>query len=127
MKTKIFISTQTQICTTKSIWTQWREISIFLRIWLKYMRRVKGKQTNNIPFVILKNQRGKINRFNLEIGQFFKPIRIPDSEDLTCGSFNNEHQLYSCGSVEGHMSFIDARTPEVIKSFSNFNSKDKKS
>ena len=41
---------------------------------------------------------GKVNRFNLEIGRFFKPFEAADELDLFCGDVNGFHSLYACGA-----------------------------
>jgi len=54
-----------------------------------------------------------IYRFNLEQGQFLEPISSNSSGFNVC-QFNNEHELFVCGSVEGRLECYDPRTRSAV-------------
>ncbi|CAF3680398.1 unnamed protein product [Rotaria sordida] len=54
----------------------------------------------------------EIYRFNLEQGQYLEPIQSKLTGFNAC-EFNPEHELFACGSVEGHLECYDPR----IRSF----------
>ncbi|UJR14908.1 hypothetical protein I4U23_001892 [Adineta vaga] len=54
----------------------------------------------------------EIYRFNLEQGQFLEPISSKSPGFNTC-QFNPEHELFACGSVEGHLECYDPRARSI--------------
>ncbi|CAF4245393.1 unnamed protein product, partial [Rotaria sp. Silwood2] len=54
----------------------------------------------------------EIYRFNLEQGQYLEPLQSKLTGFNAC-EFNPEHELFACGSVEGHLECYDPR----IRSF----------
>jgi len=54
-----------------------------------------------------------IYRFNLEQGQFLEPIKCKSTGFNVC-QFNPEHELFACGSVEGHLECYDPRVRSPV-------------
>ncbi|CAF0888131.1 unnamed protein product [Adineta steineri] len=54
----------------------------------------------------------EIYRFNLEQGQFLEPIQSKSTGFNAC-QFNPEHELFACGSVEGHLECYDPRARAI--------------
>ncbi|CAF3664037.1 unnamed protein product [Rotaria sp. Silwood1] len=55
----------------------------------------------------------EIYRFNLEQGQYLEPIQSKLSGFNAC-EFNSEHELFACGSVEGHLECYDPRIRSLV-------------
>ncbi|CAK5064802.1 unnamed protein product [Meloidogyne enterolobii] len=52
--------------------------------------------------------RNEIFRLNLELGRFHEPL-YSQSESLTCCQFNDQHQLFVCGTTDGKVEAWDYR------------------
>ncbi|VDM98407.1 unnamed protein product [Thelazia callipaeda] len=50
----------------------------------------------------------EIWRLNLEEGKFLEPLKT-SSSSLTCCEFNKDHQLFTCGTNDGHIEAWDHR------------------
>ncbi|CAF0814445.1 unnamed protein product [Didymodactylos carnosus] len=50
----------------------------------------------------------EIFRFNLEQGQFLQPLQTSSNGFNAC-QFNTDHELFVCGSIEGHVECYDPR------------------
>ncbi|CAF1124120.1 unnamed protein product [Rotaria sp. Silwood1] len=55
----------------------------------------------------------EIYRFNLEQGQYLEPIQSKLSGFNAC-EFNSEHELFACGSVDGHLECYDPRIRSLV-------------
>ncbi|CAF1472359.1 unnamed protein product [Rotaria sp. Silwood1] len=55
----------------------------------------------------------EIYRFNLEQGQYLEPIQSKLTGFNAC-EFNSEHELFACGSVEGHLECYDPRIRSLV-------------
>ena len=59
----------------------------------------------NLLFFCFRNE---IFRLNLELGRFHEPL-YSQSESLTCCQFNDQHQLFVCGTTDGKVEAWDYR------------------
>ncbi|CAF1602506.1 unnamed protein product [Rotaria magnacalcarata] len=55
----------------------------------------------------------EIYRFNLEQGQYLEPLSSKSTGFNAC-EFNPEHELFACGSVEGHLECYDPRVRSLV-------------
>ncbi|VDK35954.1 unnamed protein product [Gongylonema pulchrum] len=62
----------------------------------------------NILKTLISSSSSEIYRLNLEEGKFLEPL-VTSSPSLTCCEFNNEHQLFVCGTSDGRIEAWDHR------------------